>query len=226
MCHSSPNRPALAEHEIGAAACQSHGAHGKKYTGRQLHVLTMTTLKCFCNASFGGDNVHRKSTSGTVTTYNGSPISWTSRKKTITAMPTAADAYVAVAVAAQHLQVVKRMCTDRQLKAAGPCTIKCDNQDVCDMLAKTNGAKNQRYIVLRHQLLQQVIRDNDLKVFHVPSTENIADMLTKPMKLNMFVIQCKALRSVTVPPNGGSESDKCTFVPVYWCVLYCNVRIQ
>lgn len=54
------------------------------------------------------DHVDRKLSSVTVITYNGRPIYWTSRKRTIPDISTAEAEYVALAAEAQQLQVVQR----------------------------------------------------------------------------------------------------------------------
>lgn len=82
-------------------------------------------------------------------TYNGSLISWISRKKKIMAMSTAEDEYVALVAAEQLLQVVKIMYTNGQLMDAGTYTLKPDNQAVYVMLAKPNETNNDATLTSR-----------------------------------------------------------------------------
>ena len=46
------------------------------------------TFSMYCDSDWGGDNDTRKSTSGWIGFINGGPVSWTSRKQTVTATST------------------------------------------------------------------------------------------------------------------------------------------
>ncbi|CAG7824696.1 unnamed protein product, partial [Allacma fusca] len=56
----------------------------------------------YCDADYGTDKVERKSTTGVIFTFNGSPLTWLSRKQTIIALSTTEAEYVAAATACKE----------------------------------------------------------------------------------------------------------------------------
>lgn len=163
---------------------------GITYGSLQCRSPTLALRKGFCDASFVVDHENRTSTSGAVIKYNGAPIFWTSRKQTTMEISTSEAELLPLAAASQQLQAVKQMFTGNHLMVAGSRTLKSYNQAVCSMLAKPNDKKLRSYIDLRHQPLQHLIIDNEVKFLHVSRTDGKAEIPSKTMKRNIFVSQC------------------------------------
>lgn len=145
-----------------------------------------------------------------VITYHGTPLSWASRKQAIMAMSTTEAEYVALASAAQHLHILKKLYVETTFIKGRPVTLNSDTIAVCSMIENPRGTKPQKFIDLRHHLVQQLIRQNNLIIWYVPSTTQKANMLPKAMQRIMFQRQCINLNIGTAPTNRGDTSGKDT----------------
>lgn len=88
----------------------------------------MAMLQGYCDASFGGNSTDRNSTSRNLFFYHGRPVFWESKKLALMAMSTAESEYIAMALAAQNLQVFKTVCVESVHLANDACHLKTDNQ--------------------------------------------------------------------------------------------------
>lgn len=138
--------------------------HVHTYHGGQSRPPLVKLVQSYCDTSLGGDIVDRKSTFGIVLRYKGSPIHWGSKKQAMVTMSTAEAEYISLAAAAQKLQATRRLCLDSGFLGHTHCHLKTDTLAVGTMLAKTHGTKRRKCIDLRHQLLQQLINIQALKI--------------------------------------------------------------
>lgn len=177
--------------------------YGITYHGGQSCPPLMKLLQGYCDTSFGGDMADRRSTSGMVICYNGSPIHWASKKQTMVVMSTAEDEYISLAAAAQRFQATRRLCRESGLMAAVPCRLKKDNLAVVEMLEKPHGTKRRKFIDLRNQLLQQLINTQAVQALNVRAVHQKADLLAKVLQRVMLTRKCTAISCEDTPPAGG-----------------------
>lgn len=119
----------------------------------------LALLQGYSDARFGGDPASCKSTTGILISYNGTPITWATKKQSLTALSTTEAEYISLASVTQHLQVAKRMCTAAGIITQSTCVLNSDSQSVCSMLSKPHGTKRRKFIDLPHHLIQQLIRE-------------------------------------------------------------------
>lgn len=177
--------------------------HALTYSFGLNRPRSVAMLQTYRDANFAGDCSDRRSTTGYVLRYHGRPIMWGSRKQNLLAMFTAEKKYIALAVATQHLQGIRTICVEDGLICDAPCSLKTDNLAVCAILGKPHGTKRRKIVDLKHQLLQQIIIANTITLQPLRSSQQKANMLTKPLQGVMLQIQCTVLQIQNAAPNGG-----------------------
>lgn len=96
----------------------------------------MAMLQGYCDASFGGNIIERKSPTGVELYYDGGPVFWGSKRQALMAMSTVEAEYIALESSVQHTlvqhqQVLKTICFLSVLLANESCYLKTDNHALC-----------------------------------------------------------------------------------------------
>jgi hypothetical protein len=117
---------------------------------------------------------------GAIIQVAGGPIMWTSSKQKIVAMSTAESEFVAAATTYRLLTWVKELFSDAGIIVREPRLII---DSTCAMSAiKTNcTGKRVRFINLRYRYLCHGYDQKEFTVEFTPSSNNIADTMTKPL---------------------------------------------
>ncbi|GJV20629.1 copia protein [Tanacetum coccineum] len=141
------------------------------------HEYTMRYIK--------GDYVNHKSTSG-VCTYMGCCLtSWFSKKQTALAISTTEAEYVSTGKACQQVLWMKQALVDYDIKL-DDIPVLCDNKGVIDLSKNPVLHSPYKNIVIRHHFLRDNVQKGNITIEKVASEDNIADILTKPLKRESF----------------------------------------
>jgi len=137
-------------------------------------------LETFCDADYAGDVDNRRSTTGYVILYGTSPISWCTRRQPIVALSSTEAEYISAAECVKELLFLKTLLqelTNEDVEA----NLHMDNQSAMTLMR--NGVFNRRskHIDVRYHFLSENIKKGKIKLSYVPSSENLADVFTKPL---------------------------------------------
>ena len=108
----------------------------------------------YADADFGGDLDDRKSTPGYVIMRNNGPLSWKSKKQTITAQSTAEAELIALNFAARDVAWISQIHDDMGKKNQYPITIFEDNQSAIACRNPINNNTN-KHMAMRHIWIYQ-----------------------------------------------------------------------
>ncbi|KIW90700.1 uncharacterized protein Z519_08483 [Cladophialophora bantiana CBS 173.52] len=151
---------------------------------------TALTLEGYVDSDFAGCVDTRKSTTGWIFFLGGSAISWKSKRQTITTTSTCEAEYVALDNAAKEAIYLKNFINDLKVEGLSvfeKVRIHIDN-DSANAVANNPGNSNRlKHLEVSYHFVREKIQQGEIELVRVPSSENIADMLTKP--LNGTVIQ-------------------------------------
>lgn len=128
-----------------------------------------------------GNNLHdRKSYTGYVFKFQGSLISWESRKQRTVALSSTEAEYMAISEAAKESIYLKNlMC---ELTGNDPyILIYNDNQGAINLSANHTCHKRSKHIDIRHHFIRQVVSENKVNLKYLPTNDMPADMLTKSL---------------------------------------------
>jgi len=121
-----------------------------------------------------------KSVSGYVFMMNGAAISWKSKKQTIIALSTAEAEYVSACTAAKEAVWLRNFAVEL-IGSHTAITLYEDNQSCIALAKDPKDHDRTKHIKLRYHYLRQVVNDNEVKLEWIPTSEMVADALTKPL---------------------------------------------
>ncbi|GJW81075.1 hypothetical protein Tco_0145050 [Tanacetum coccineum] len=139
----------------------------------------------YADSDHAGDYVDRKSTSGICTFVGCCLTSWFSKKQTALAISTTKAEYVSAEKACQQALWMKQALIDYDVRL-DDVSIICDNKDAIDLSKKPVQHSCTKHIEIRHHFLRDNVQKGHISIEKVSSADNIADILTKPLKRESF----------------------------------------
>nr|GEW12455.1 copia protein [Tanacetum cinerariifolium] len=139
----------------------------------------------YVNSDHARDFVDRKSTSGICTFVGCCLTSWFSKKQTALAISTTEAEYISAGNACQQALWMKQdfIYYDVQLDDV---SIMCDNKGVIDLSKNPAQHSRTKHIKIRHHFLCDNVQKGHISIKKVPSVDNIADILIKPLERESF----------------------------------------
>ncbi|GJX85816.1 hypothetical protein Tco_0336590 [Tanacetum coccineum] len=131
------------------------------------------------------DYVDRKSTSGICTFMGCCLTSWFSKKQTALAISTFKAEYVSAGKACQQAPWIKQALVDYGIRL-DDIPIMCDNKGAIDLSKTPVQHSRTKHIEIRHHFLRDNVQKGNITIKKVSSEDNIADILTKPLKRESF----------------------------------------
>ncbi|GJW93544.1 retrovirus-related pol polyprotein from transposon TNT 1-94 [Tanacetum coccineum] len=139
----------------------------------------------YADSDHAGDYVDRKSTSGVCTFMGCCLTSWFSKKQTALAISTTEAEYVSARKACQQALWMKQALVDYGVRL-DDIPIMCDNKGAIDLSKNPVQHSRTKHIEIRHHFLRDNVQKGNISIEKVSSEDNIADILTKPLKREPF----------------------------------------
>ncbi|GJW00480.1 copia protein [Tanacetum coccineum] len=139
----------------------------------------------YVESDHAGDYVDRKSTSGICTFMGCCLTSWFSKKQTALAISTTEADYVNAGNACQQTLWMKQALVDNGIRL-DDIPIMCDNKGAIDLSKNPIQHSRTKHIEIRHHFLRSNVQKGNISIENVSSEDNIADILTKPLKCEPF----------------------------------------
>jgi len=156
----------------------NYGIFYKKNENKQLIAYT--------DSDYAGDITDRKSTSGYVFMLSGGAVSWASNKQPIVTQSTTEAEFVAAAACACQAVWMRRI-LEKLNHEQKDCTIlMCDNSSTIKLSRNPIMHGRSKHIDVRFHFLRDLTRDKIIELVHCGSQDQVADLLTKPVKLQTF----------------------------------------
>lgn len=135
-------------------------------------------LNGFYDASYGNCLDTRRSFAGYLFQLGNSTISWKSRKQRTVAQSTCEAEYMALSLAAKKFIWIVRglhQLVDKNI----PTNLATDNNSAIDLAHNPRLNDATKHIDIAYHFIREKVEDGILKLFHVPSEGNLADICTK-----------------------------------------------
>ena len=116
----------------------------------------------------------------------GPPISWKSKKQASVALSTCEAEYMSLSITCQEAIYLTRLLTEHTRQQFAPTVMKSDNQGAIALIKNPVKHMKSKHIDIRYHFVRECYQDNHIVVEYVPSSNNIADMFTKPPKRHML----------------------------------------
>ncbi|GJR12390.1 retrovirus-related pol polyprotein from transposon TNT 1-94 [Tanacetum coccineum] len=140
----------------------------------------------YADLDHAGDYVDRKSTSGVCTFMGCCLTSWFLKKQTALAISTTEAEYVSAGKAYQQALWMKQALIDYGVRLYG-IPIMLDNKGAIDLSKNPIEHSRTKHIEIRHHFLHDNVQKGNISIEKVSSKDNIADILTKPLKREPFI---------------------------------------
>lgn len=127
------------------------------------------------------NSTQKRSTSGLIFMLNGMPISWSSRKQSITAQSTTEAEYMALAEATKQAVWIRHFLHSigKSQYNAGPTMICEDNMGALKLADNPVYHPKTKHIAVRFHVIRDHIASGEIKLQYTPTDQMIADGLTK-----------------------------------------------
>lgn len=144
-------------------------------------------LKAYTDSDYAGDTDDRRSTSGYVFLLSGGAVAWSSRKQPVVTLSTTEAEYVAAVACACHSTWMKRVLNSLGFSSCKCVKIFCDNSSTIKLSKNPVLHERTKHIDVRFHFLRDLVKEGVVELVHCGTSEQVADIMTKPLKLESFV---------------------------------------
>ncbi|PKU82073.1 Retrovirus-related Pol polyprotein from transposon TNT 1-94 [Dendrobium catenatum] len=143
-------------------------------------------LRTYSDADWASDTTDRKSISGFCTFLGPNLISCTVKKQVIVDKSSIEAEYRSLSAAASEVIWLRRLATELNLPQPSPTTIYCDNTSAMEIAKNPVFHTRTKHIKIDYHFIRQQISSGNITLEHIPSKEQVADILTKPFSISRF----------------------------------------
>ncbi|GJX66533.1 retrovirus-related pol polyprotein from transposon TNT 1-94 [Tanacetum coccineum] len=185
VCLCARFQEALKTSHLEAVKRIFHYIKGTFYLGLWYPKVTGLETIVYADFDHAGDYVDRKSTSGVCTFIGCYLTSWMSKKQTALAISTTEAEYVSTGKACQQALWMKQALVDYEIKL-NDVPVLCDNKGAIDLSKNLVLHSRTKHIENRHHFLRDNVQKGNISIEKVAFEDNIAKILTKPLKREPF----------------------------------------
>lgn len=139
-----------------------------------------------------GDVDDRKSTSGYVFFMGDTAFTWLSKKQPIVTLSTCEAEYVATSWCVCHAIWVRNLLSKLEQKQNEATEIRVDNKSAIELAKNPVNHERSKHIDVRFHFIRDEVKYENVKLVHVASRDQVADIFTKPLPMVLFE-NCKRM---------------------------------
>ena len=140
------------------------------------------TLKMYTDSDWARDKATRRSVTGYVGYFMGSPIVTQCKYQPTVANSSSEAEYMAASNALKEILYFTNVFKEIELlKFLLPVSVLIDNSGAISMASTPVSNKNTKHIDIRHHFIRDAFEDGTIFPLHVPTDDNTADLFTKPL---------------------------------------------
>ena len=140
----------------------------------------------YSNSDYAGDLDDRRSTSGYVFMMSSGAVSWCSKKQAVVTLSTTEAEFISAAICACQAIWVLRILNHLSWKQEN-CEIYCDNCSAIKLSKNPVMHGRSKHIAVRYHFLRDLSKSGAVELKYCRSQEQLAGIMTKPLKLAAFV---------------------------------------
>jgi hypothetical protein len=128
----------------------------------------------------------RKSMSGGEFFLGDSLVAWLSKKQGSISLSTIEAEYIATATCCTQVLWMIQTLADLEVNYAAPIPIHFDNTSAINVSKNPVFHSKTKYIHIKYHFLREQVTNQVVQVHYIPTTEQIADIFTKPLPKTPF----------------------------------------
>lgn len=157
-----------------------------KYLSSTKHAVLLykksdSPLTGFCDANWAQDVNDRKSQSGFCFILAGGVVSWESKKQKVVATSSAEAEYVALTESAKEASYLSYILDELGFSNDKPIILHTDSQSAQQMAKFGAHHSRTKHIHYKYHFIKDTIERGIIELRYLPTTEMVADVLTKPV---------------------------------------------
>ena len=141
----------------------------------------------YTDSDYAGDQNDRKSTSGYVFLMSSGAVSWSSKKQPVVTLSTTEAEFISATHCACQAVWLKRILKELHHDTCKPTVIYCDNVSAIKLSKNPVLHGRSKHIDVRFHFLRDLTKEGIVELVQCSTREQIADILTKPLKLETFL---------------------------------------
>ena len=135
----------------------------------------------YSDSDWCGDIDDRKSTSGYVFFMGDTAFTWMSKKQPIVTLSTCEAEYVAASGCVRHAVWLRKLLSELNLGQEEATEIRVDSKSAIELAKNPVHHERSKHIDVKFHFIREQIREGSVKLNHVASHDQVADMFTKPL---------------------------------------------
>ncbi|XP_021856080.1 uncharacterized mitochondrial protein AtMg00810-like [Spinacia oleracea] len=173
--------------------------------GILLASTSAATLTSYCDSDWDGCPMSRRSTSGYCIFLGKSPVSWKAKKQSVVARSSAEAEYRAMALTSCEVTWLTHLLKALGLTSLPPAVLKCDNQAALAIAANPVLHERTKHLEVDCHFIRDKVQNGSIVTEQVPSTEQIADVLTKVLTVKQHQYLLDKLGATTHNLRGSNK---------------------
>jgi len=149
-------------------------------------ICDSLNLYAYVDADHGRDIDTRRSVTAYVFYLGGSPVSWKSKLQQCVATSSMQSEYMALCAACLQSLWLITILRGLGYSRLAPITLLEDNQSCIEYSKNNTSHDKTKHIEIKYHLVREQIQQENIHVIKVPTKENVADLLTKPLYSDLF----------------------------------------
>jgi hypothetical protein len=156
-------------------------------------------LTAYTDSDYAGDLEDKKSTSGYVFKMGSGVVSWSSRKQPVVTLSTTEAEFIAAASCACQAVWLRRILEKLRHIQSKSTIVYCDNNSAIKLSKNPVMHGRSKHIDVRFHFLRDLTKAGTVKMIHCGTQDQIAYVMTKPLKLDAF-LKLRGLMGVCPEP--------------------------
>lgn len=165
--------------------------------GLQFTWSVKSFLEGYSDASWGFDSNNRRSTSRFCVFLGGNPICWSSKKQQVVFRSIAEVEYRSLTHVTTEMVWIQSLLSEICAPVKTNALVWCNSSAAVAVVGNPVMHSKFKHVELDFFFLREKVVNGSFQVGHVPSQDQIADILTKPLSLGPFSKFRSQLRVVT-----------------------------
>lgn len=141
----------------------------------------------FTDADWAGDAYDRRSTTGYIFMSGSTPVTWNSKKQPTVALSSTESEYMAITEGTKEAVWLRRLFGELKIQDSRvPTTIHGDNQGSLNLAHNPVYHGRTKHIEVKHHFIREKILSKEICLEYIPTSEQLADILTKALGRTAF----------------------------------------